>query len=109
MAKYTKKMLDEINKRQLVPGSSVQFIHSKNMTQAFWKFESDVEIPEHFHPHEQISNILEGVFELTIDGETEVHEAGSIVIIPSNAIHSGRSITQCKLLDVFYPIREDYL
>ena len=30
-------------------------------------------------------------------------------MIPSNATHSGRAITACRILDVFYPLREDYL
>jgi len=31
-----------------------------------------------------------------------------IVTIPSNVTHSGRAMTQCKLRDVFCPVREDY-
>jgi len=36
-------------------------------------------------------------------------KAGDIAVIPSNAIHSGQAITDCQLLDVFSPVREDYL
>jgi quercetin dioxygenase-like cupin family protein len=49
-----------------------------------------------------------GSFELTIDGETLELEAGSVVIIPPNAVHSGRARTGCYVMDVFYPVREDY-
>ena len=100
--------LDEEEKKILVPGSSVKFIHSEKMTQAFWEFEANVEIPEHSHSHEQISNVLEGKFELTVDGETFLLEPGVVIIIPSNAVHSGRSITRCRILDVFNPVRDDY-
>ena len=34
---------------------------------------------------------------------------GDIAVIPPNVKHSGKSITNCKIIDVFYPIREDYL
>jgi quercetin dioxygenase-like cupin family protein len=34
--------------------------------------------------------------------------AGSVFIIPSNTVHSGKSITDCEIVDVFNPVREDY-
>jgi hypothetical protein len=34
---------------------------------------------------------------------------GSVGIIPPNAVHSGRALTDCKILDVFSPVREDYI
>ena len=57
---------------------------------------------------EQISQVLEGKFELTINGESKVYEPGGVVIIPSNIPHGGAAITDCKLLDIFSPVREDY-
>ena len=53
--------------------------------------------------------MLEGTFELTIDGVANVMKADSVAVIPSNAVHSGRAITACRILDAFYPVREDYL
>ena len=50
-----------------------------------------------------------GRFEITVDGETVVAEAGDCVVIRPNALHSGRAITDCLILDVFAPVREDYL
>jgi quercetin dioxygenase-like cupin family protein len=35
-------------------------------------------------------------------------EPGFIIVIPSNAKHQGKSITDCQLIDLFYPVREDY-
>jgi len=78
------------------------------MTLAYWSFEPEVLVPDHAHPHEQVTNIVEGVFDLTVEGETHRLEAGSVFVIPPNASHSGKSITECCLIDVFYPVREDY-
>jgi quercetin dioxygenase-like cupin family protein len=65
-------------------------------------------LPEHSHPHEQITNILSGEFELTVDGEPIRLHAGDYLVIAPDAVHSGRSITDCRILDVFCPVREDY-
>jgi quercetin dioxygenase-like cupin family protein len=65
-------------------------------------------LPEHSHVNEQVSIMLEGEFELMLDGKPVRFGPGEVVIIPSNTKHSGLAITDCKLLDVFYPVREDY-
>lgn len=65
-------------------------------------------MPEHSHPHEQVTHLLDGEFEITIDEATKVLQAGQIVSIPSNSKHSGKAITACQILDAFYPVREDY-
>ncbi len=33
---------------------------------------------------------------------------GDVFIIPGDVPHSGRSITDCYLIDVWHPTREDY-
>ena len=103
------KNLDDIEQNELIPGYRVKFIHSENMTIAYWNIKKDALLPEHKHPHEQVANITEGKFELTVDGETQIVEAGDVVVIPSNTKHSGKAITNCKIIDIFYPVREDYL
>jgi len=65
-------------------------------------------VPEHSHEHEQISNIIEGRFQFTIDGETVVMKPGDTGVMSSNAVHSGKALTKCNIVDIFYPVREDY-
>ena len=108
MSKIARYNLYKIESKQPVDGAQVRFVHSENMTMAYWQFEAGADLPEHSHPHEQISNVMGGSFELTIDGERFDLEAGSVVVIPPNAIHSGRAITGCYVIDVFYPVRDDY-
>jgi unsaturated pyranuronate lyase len=104
--KYTN--LEEIEEKELVPGFKVRFIHSENMTFSFWNIEKGAQLPAHSHPHEQVTNIIEGEFELTVDGESKKLRPGSVVIIPSDAVHSGKALAKSRVIDVFYPIREDY-
>ena len=101
--------LQTIEKRELIPGYEVRFVHTENMTMAFWDIKAGSKLPTHSHIHEQISQVTEGKFELTVEKDTYVLQVGKVVIIPSNAKHSGIAITDCKVLDTFYPVREDYM
>ncbi len=100
--------LAEFESRDLIPGFQVKFVHSETITFAHWDIQKGAHLPEHSHPHEQVCNVISGEFELTIDGESQILGPGGIGIIPSNAIHSGRAVSLCHVIDVFHPIREDY-
>jgi len=94
--------------KEIFPGYRGHFYHATNMTLVHWDIESDAPLPEHSHPHEQVVNVVEGEYEMTIDGKTQVLKQGDVAIIPSHAKHSGVSLTRCKIVDAFYPVREDY-
>jgi quercetin dioxygenase-like cupin family protein len=100
--------LSEIAGRELLEGTEARFVHTDTMTVAYWRFDADAALPEHAHPHEQVTNVIEGVFDLTVEGETIRLEPGSVALIPPDAVHSGRAITDCRIIDVFHPVREDY-
>ena len=100
--------LDQIEAKEIVPGYRAVFVNSDNMTLAFWTIEAGAEMPEHSHPHEQVSTVLEGTFELTVEGETKQLDPGIVAVIPSNAVHGGTAITACRIIDVFHPVREEY-
>jgi hypothetical protein len=100
--------LQPVPPREIFPGFNVRFVHSGFMTFAHWWIKSGALLPEHSHPHEQVVNMIEGVFELTIDGQTNQLGPSMVAVIPPHAVHSGRAITDCRIIDAFYPIREDY-
>jgi quercetin dioxygenase-like cupin family protein len=49
-----------------------------------------------------------GKFEFILNGTKKIYQDGDVVVIPSNIPHSGKAITNCKLMDVFSPVREEY-
>ncbi|NIS63157.1 MAG: cupin domain-containing protein [Proteobacteria bacterium] len=100
--------LHELEEKEIVPGFKGQFVHSDNMTFAYWDIEIGAVLPEHSHPHEQVATVISGEFEITVNGETEALRPGSVAIIPPDAVHSGRAVTVCRIIDAFYPVREDY-
>lgn len=100
--------LQDIPENEPVPGYHVRFVHSDTMTMAYWTIEAGAEIPEHAHPHEQVATVTEGEFELVVDDEARRMGAGDVAVIPSDVPHSGRAITDCRMIDAFHPVREDY-
>ena len=100
--------LEELKEHEIVSGFHARFAHTDHMTLAYWNIDAGASLPDHAHVHEQIVNIIEGDFAFTLDGDTRTLSAGSIVVIPSNVKHSGKAITNCKIIDAFYPVREDY-
>ena len=100
--------LQDIPQKELVPGFRVRFVHSENMTFSYWEVDEGAVLPEHSHPHEQVTTQLAGEFELTINGETRPVRPGDVAVIPSHTKHGGKARTRCYILDVFYPCREDY-
>ena len=93
----------------IIEGYHAQFIHTDSMTFSFIDVDANSALPLHSHPHEQVSQVIHGKFQLTVNGEVKILEPGDIAVIPSNTQHGGLAITNCKLLDVFNPVREDYL
>jgi quercetin dioxygenase-like cupin family protein len=63
--------LGNLVSREPMPGFYGQFIHGDSMTVVHWDVTAGAVLPEHSHPHEQMSCLLDGEFEMTIDGTTE--------------------------------------
>ncbi|MCZ6701961.1 MAG: cupin domain-containing protein [Ignavibacteria bacterium] len=101
--------LNIIEEKEIVPGYFARFVHSENMTIAYWNIKAGSSLPAHSHPHEQISSMIKGEFELTVDGTPHILKPNDVFIIPSGISHSGKAITDCKIIDTFYPVREDYI
>lgn len=100
--------LPQIPEKEIVPGFFGRMIHTDHMTVAHFRILKGSVLPEHHHPHEQVTNIISGSLEMTIGGVKQVCKPGSVAVIPSNIPHSGVALTDCIVVDVFQPTREDY-
>ena len=86
-------------------------VHSASLTNTMltrMEFEAGCEIPEHSHPHEQISIIIEGRMEITVGGVTRTLEKGDVAAVPSNVLHSARVLEPTVAVDAWSPVRDDY-
>lgn len=100
--------VDSILSREIAPGFHGRFFHTDQMSVAYWDVKAGAAIPPHEHPHQMIVNVIKGELELTIGSETRVIRAGVVGIIPGHVRHSARAVTDCTIIDVFHPVREDY-
>jgi quercetin dioxygenase-like cupin family protein len=100
--------ISSISQKEVIKGFKARFIHTQDSTLAFWEIEKGAVLPMHSHMHEQTTQVLEGQFELTVGEHTQIYENGLLVVIPSHVVHGGVAITDCKIFDIFCPVREDY-
>lgn len=99
---------NNIEVKEIAPGFFSKLIHTNNNTINFIEVKAGCSVPLHQHIHEQSSFVIEGEFEMTINGEVQILNTGTFAIIPSNVWHGGKAVTDCKLIDIFSPAREDY-
>ncbi len=72
-------------------------------------FEKGAIGPPHRHPHKQVSVVESGVFDITISGETHRLRAGDSYLVAPDALHGALAIEAGVLVDVFTPMREDFV
>lgn len=65
--------------------------------------------PLHQHLHVQITHVESGVFEVEIDGQKKVLKTGDAFHIPANIMHGAVCLEEGVLIDVFSPMREDFI
>jgi quercetin dioxygenase-like cupin family protein len=63
----------------------------------------------HQHVHSQITHVESGAFEVSIDGEKKILRGGDAFIIPTNLVHGCVCLEAGVLIDVFSPMREDFV
>ena len=100
--------IKNIKPKELVPGITGYYAHGNSMTFGYIELKAGSSVPMHQHVHEQITYILEGELEMVIGGTNCLLKAGMFHVIPSDTPHSAKAKTDCKVIDAFSPVREDY-
>jgi quercetin dioxygenase-like cupin family protein len=112
MAEQKPKYYYHIQDIPLVPLTDkvgTRFIAGQNMMCSFIEQPPGATFPLHSHPAEQILIILEGSEEHICGEEKFLMKAGDVCVHPPNVKHGGHTDTGYKGIDVFSPLREDYL
>lgn len=99
----------DLQTRKVLNGIVLKAVSGDKTMMTFFEFEPNAIIPSHKHPHEQITYVIEGEMEFTVEGETRILKKGDGVVILSNQEHSAKVLDKStKAVDAWHPIREDY-
>jgi quercetin dioxygenase-like cupin family protein len=100
----------ERSEHTIFPGVTIQTCACEQMMMSYVELQPHSVVAEHSHPHEQVGMVLEGRAIFQIGGEEKVLGRGDMYRIPGNVKHRVVALDDpVKALDIFHPIREDYL
>lgn len=71
--------------------------------------EEGATLPLHSHPHEQVGYLLSGEIILAVGEEEHALGSGDSWAIPADVPHAARAVKDAVALEVFVPVRQDYL
>lgn len=100
--------LQDINPVEIMPGFRGRMVHTPKISIVYFSIKGGSTFSVHAHSQEQVSNLVSGNFELTVNGKAHLMEPGKIIVIAPGEMHSGRALTDCEIIDTFCPVREDY-
>lgn len=101
----------DVNRFKIIerlPGWKGRYFHSGSMTFAHYEFTAGSSIHDHFHPEEEVYEVIEGELQVTIDGISEMVRPGVVAIVPPNARHSVKALTDGRMIVVDHPARPDF-
>lgn len=74
-----------------------------------FRMKANSQLPLHRHPYEQTGYLVKGRIRLTIGAEVFDVEVGDSWCVPMNVEHMAEIIEDALAIEVFSPVREDYL
>jgi quercetin dioxygenase-like cupin family protein len=86
-----------------------QVVHTETMTIARIHLTAGAVVPRHEHPHEQVATVLEGSLRFVVGDEESLVSAGESFVIPGGVPHQVEAIADSLVLDVFSPVRDDWV
>lgn len=95
----------QLEVKEPLPGWSGRFFNSEHMTFGHYVVAAGAAIHEHSHANEEVWHIIDGEFEVTVGGRTELAGAGVVAIVPPNTLHSARERTRGRAIVVDFPLR----
>ena len=100
-----------IDKFQGRPGCTRRVFSGKRSMMVLNEIMPSAEPNLHSHPHEQLTYIIEGSAEFILGEEVLKLVEGDVILVPPNIPHSLKVTSNSPVLnlDVFTPIRDDYI
>ena len=101
---------DKIPVEKTAEGIERQMVVGQNVMMCRFRFAPRVVTAEHTHPHEQMTLVVAGKVRFFIEGEERIVSAGDVLHFPPHNRHGATMLEEeVILIDIFSPIREDFL
>jgi quercetin dioxygenase-like cupin family protein len=100
---------DAMEEEEITPLLTRRYISGKSMTMGRIILRKGCIVQAHRHENEQLSTVITGAMKFIVDGEEIIVRAGETLVIPANALHSAEALEDTDNLDVFSPIRSDWI
>lgn len=84
-------------------------VHGDKTLMVEFRLEKGAALPIHSHPHEQIGYLVKGRIRMTIGAEIHEVAPGDSWCIPGGVSHNAEIIEASVAIEVFSPVREEYL
>lgn len=98
------------SRHAIFPGVAIRTTAGEQIMLSLVTFEPHAAVPEHAHPHEQMGMMISGHLQFTVRGITRTLGPGDQWSIPGGVPHRVIALNEPAVaLDVFHPIRQDYL
>ena len=96
--------------RKLLEGVELTtLVHGEKTLMGQFRIAKGSAIPAHSHPHEQTGIMLSGRLRFKVDGQIKDVEPGDSWCLPGGVEHSAEALADSVVVEVFSPVREDYL
>jgi quercetin dioxygenase-like cupin family protein len=100
----------EANAVEMLPGVVRRsIVHGERTSLHELHIDKDAVVPLHTHPHEQTGYIASGRVVFEIGGEKRELAAGDAYCVPGEMPHGVVALEDCVCIDVFSPVRTEYL
>jgi quercetin dioxygenase-like cupin family protein len=102
--------VNENGYKQVLPGIKIKtLVYGEKTLFSEFRMKAESILPKHSHYHEQTGYLVDGSIRLTIGKETFDVGPGDSWCIPGNMDHSAEILENSVAIEVFSPVREDYL
>ena len=99
----------DIPSEQINASIGRQFITGERVTIGRFEMKAGAVVPTHAHENEQVSYVISGALRFHLDDRDVVVRSGEVLQIPPNVAHGVDVLEDCVVVDVFCPVREDWV
>ena len=100
---------DKIANQEMAPGIQRRYLTASRVTIAKFALARGAVVPTHKHEHEQVSYVVRGALQFHVGGQDIVVRSGAVLQIPSWVEHNVTVLEDADVIDVFSPVRQDWL